>query len=961
MLGSDGVTAPPTVEVGAESLPATHEVDLTIGRHIGRYVVIDEIGSGGMGRVYRAYDPKLRREVALKRLRMAGGASPAARTRMLREAQSMAQLSHPNVVPVYDVDVDDGSLFIAMEFVDGDTLRGWLDHDQRSWQDIVGVFLEAGEGLLAAHRQGIVHRDFKPANVIVGRDGRTRVMDFGLARTQTGLPSSSPQLDEEVQARALEASASLGADDLEDLTGHDTVVGTPAYMAPEQHVGRPTDARSDQFAFCVALWEAVYEQRPYKGRDLRDLSNAKHRSPPRAPAGTRVPASVHAVLVRGLAPDPKDRWPDMAGLLEALRRLHSRRKPWPMVGVAGALLTLGGGIVWSQHTDSPCAGGEAEIGAVWSDAAKAEVHEGLRQSGVGFAESTVQRVDAALHAYAEAFTTMHREACEATRVRHEQSDEALDLRMACLSSRLDELATTVSLLSAANEEVAQKAVELATGLTPIARCADLPALRSKTPPPTDEETARQVEGVLEALSRAGIALKAGRHAEALKATEATLQSAEQLDYEPLLAQAELAHGEALWAVGQHRPARQRLESAMKTALRLSMTSVAAEAAVTLTGLIDAQQGRAAEARWLAHVGLALAEGDGTDPALTAEAMTRVGDLIAQEERMLDAEPYFRGAVEHVEAQLGPEHPSLVSLLSSWSSLLQVLDRHEQAQAVLERARELSVRVFGPDHPSTGSVLRQQAWLWMSAEQYARAEAAFEEGLAIYEAALGPEHPSTVSFLGTMAGAQAEQGRYEEAAQSILQAQQRIGPGLAQDHPMRASLWHNLATVRMMQGRYDEAIEHYRSAIEIRRRLGMKNDLAAALSKQAEALIELQRLDEARAALEEAEAIDLERFAETGMRSVLPPLQLGKLARLRGDGQAARQHLEIAWIFSAQDGSASQRAEAGLLLGQTLWELGLDRERARKLVTQAEEIAAGSTADGTQALAEQAQRWLAEHR
>ena len=295
-------SAPPFREPGDDNLPPGHR--------IGRYVVLRRLGAGGVGVVYAAHDPDLAREVAIKMLR-AKQADRQARQRLLREARLAARLSHPNVVTVHDVGVDGERIYIVMEYVEGLTLRAWIKHAPRSLEQILTVFLAAGEGLWAAHRVGLVHRDFKPDNVLVGHDGRVRVTDFGLARpaAEGELPASS-------------RSPRFGAEELTEakLTRTGDLLGTPAYMAPEQMRGLSTDARTDQFSFCVALYEALFGQRPYPARDLGQLFQLLlSGAAPAEPPPSEVPAGVQAALRRGLSHDSDARFPDLPTLMAALR------------------------------------------------------------------------------------------------------------------------------------------------------------------------------------------------------------------------------------------------------------------------------------------------------------------------------------------------------------------------------------------------------------------------------------------------------------------------------------------------------------------------------------------------------------------------------------------------------------------------------------------------------------------
>jgi anti-sigma factor RsiW len=303
---------------------------LSIGDRVGRYLVLSSLGAGGMGVVFAAYDPQLDRKIALKLLRSGiAVSSKDARTRLRREAQAIAQLSHPNVVSVYDVGTtDDGDLYIAMEFVEGDTLTSWLRNYPRTWREIIDVFLQAARGLWSAHGVGLLHRDFKPDNVLVGGDGRVRVTDFGLARSVL-----AP--DEVTRATPVMTALNLA------LTVTGTVLGTPRYMPPEQLTGPDVDARSDQFSFCVALYEALYGGHPLRGgTSISMLDHGDKAIPP--PEGTRIPAAIGRAVLRGLERDRARRFSSMGALIDELTP-RPRRSPARFAGLALAGVLLAGG------------------------------------------------------------------------------------------------------------------------------------------------------------------------------------------------------------------------------------------------------------------------------------------------------------------------------------------------------------------------------------------------------------------------------------------------------------------------------------------------------------------------------------------------------------------------------------------------------------------------------------------
>ena len=341
LLDASTVQGPGGPPATAETpLPADPQPHPSAPTWLGRFLVIERIGAGGMGQVYAAYDPELDRKVALKLLHghVDAGDRHAAE-RLHQEAQAMARLSHPNVVTVHEIGGHAGSIFIAMELVAGVDLGRWLAAQPRPWRAVLDMFRAAGEGLAAAHDAGLVHRDFKPANVLVGDDGRARVADFGLVHT-----GRSPEADP-----AAEATTRVGA-----------VMGTPAYMAPEQLRGAATDARTDVFAFCLALWEALLGSRPFAAESLDLRLQAIERGlpddPPRLPLRERW---LRPLLRRGLAADPGARWPGMRPLLAALahdpERARARRRRGALftaVSLAlGAALLFGGSALWSfAHT-----------------------------------------------------------------------------------------------------------------------------------------------------------------------------------------------------------------------------------------------------------------------------------------------------------------------------------------------------------------------------------------------------------------------------------------------------------------------------------------------------------------------------------------------------------------------------------------------------------------------------------
>ncbi|HEY0136911.1 MAG TPA: serine/threonine-protein kinase, partial [Nannocystis sp.] len=420
----------------------------TMPERLGRYMVIKELGAGGMGVVYKAFDPDLDRKVALKLL--LGQATPQARARLLREAQAMAKLSHPNVVPVFDVGVVDGQVFVAMDFVDGMTLSVWME-SRHPWQDVVEVFVQAGRGLAAAHAVGLIHRDFKPDNVLLRRDPATgelqaQVADFGLARRDDETGESITRPEPAVVMQSRHSLLDQG------LTRIGAVIGTPTYMSPEQHVGATVDARTDQFSFCVALFEALYGERPFTGETLEALAIAAS-GPRRPPPDRKVPGWLYRLCLRGMQPAREARFPDMeALLLEISRRRAQGRHRWfaaaggvAVIGALAAVLVNRG-----QPAEQRCAGGPARVAGVWDEAVQARAEQAFAATGVVYAADAWKAARGHVDRYGEAWATMYRDSCEATD-RGEQSAELMDLRTACLGRALQDLSALARLYVAADK------------------------------------------------------------------------------------------------------------------------------------------------------------------------------------------------------------------------------------------------------------------------------------------------------------------------------------------------------------------------------------------------------------------------------------------------------------------------------------------------------------------------------
>jgi tetratricopeptide (TPR) repeat protein len=919
-----------TIAADTDPAPRTGSPDLGQGSTIGRYIVLSKIGVGAMGIVYAAYDPELDRKVALKIVdarRTEDGSQ--GRGELLREAQAMARLSHPNVITVHDVGVVREHVFVAMELIDGVTLGRWLTAQPRRWREILGVFLPAGDGLVAAHDAGLVHRDFKPDNVLVGHDGRVHVTDFGIARV-------ADDTDDGTSRRSGGPTTRRGADgeaDDERATGLPRLFGTPAYMSPEQFVGADLDARCDQFGFCAALWEALYGQLPFSGRSVTQLALSVTRGELREPpANTGVPARLRRVLVRGLAADREARWPDMRTLLDELGRdpVRARRR---MLGV-GALLTIGGAAVWGlAQAQRPCTGADDKLQAVWDDARRAQVHEALRGSEVAYAEDTWHRVEDRLDAYAEAWVDMHVDACEATRVRGEQSAELLDLRVACLGGRLHELRALVDVLAQADAVVAERAVRSVGELPPIAACGDTEGLllRRVTPPAAD--VAVEVEAIRAELTEAHTLQRAGRPQAARDRLQALVERARATEYGPIVADASFVFGLALEKVGTFDESEAALREAYFTAMRHRHDQVAAEAASTLVFVVGNRLARPDEGtEWAAHAEAAVGR---WAPGGLEEARLRrtLGNVLHRQRKLDEARVQLERGVELSETTPGSSVAETEITRIGLAAVLLDAGELDAARDHYTRALDNLRAELGDDHPDVAIAHNGLG----NAEYYAHrldaADAHYREALRLWVSAYGEDYPGLCLLLSNLGNVADDRNEVDQARQYYQRAVdigvRTVGP----DHPDVAIAQQNLGMMLERTGDDAGALTAYQHSLRIREKTFGADHLAVARALGGLAWVHLRRgeLDEARTYAERLVAI--QQAAAAGKPSASVGTALTVLGRVQiAAGQSARARETLERSRELVEGQPISVARSQYALGLALERS--DPARSRELIEQA---------------------------
>jgi tetratricopeptide (TPR) repeat protein len=871
---------------------------LPLDSKVGRYVIRGVIGEGGMGVVHAAYDPELDRKIAVKLLRreVAAGDPEAAAARLLREGRAIAKLAHPNVVTVFDIGTHDGAVFVAMELVDGTSLDKWLA-TTRSWRDVIDVFVQAGRGLIAAHEAGIVHRDFKPANVLLGKDGRARVSDFGLARLEPSERRSSP--------------ATAASDDVR-LTQSGALLGTPSYMAPEQLDAEPVDERTDQFCFAVALYEGLYGERPFHGNTVASIREAIHAGKPAlGRPGRHVPGRLRPLVLRGLAVKPEERHATLGELVAGLAAARRRRAP---VWIAAATLALAAVVVFAllRSSDGACSGGRPKIEEVWNADVRANIERAFLATGKPYASSALASVTHSLDDYATKWADMHLDACRATVVRKEQSEDLLDLRMACLAERRDAFRETIEVLGRADADILEHANEVVGQLGEIARCADLSALRSPEPLPTFPVLRAQVEDLRRELSRAAALSRAGKVNDALAFVPTVVSRARQLGYQPFEAEALQILGDLQYEAGDSKDAIASLRAAVVAAEASGHELIVARAwrgLVAAIGLGAGDHAGALEAAEHARAVLGRLDPDGLDMA--ALQSTLAGVLRDKSDYTAAREAVHR-AIAILERKLPAGDPEIARAFSTLGTIEWFDEHADDAIAIFSRVRDDLSRALGPRHPMVGRTYHLLAGVYWERGNLDEALSANQKEIEIGQAALGPEYPDLSIALMIRGLIVMDQGKEEEAIATFLRGltvAEKLGP----DHPRVGALLDNLAVAERRRDQLASAREHAMRALAINeKRFGQDNyRYANTLQTLADIEIDDGKLDDARRFGDRALAIQLVKLRADNPRVAETYITLGELASASGKPTEAIEQVEKAVAIYRQPHTTPIQLAIGL--------------------------------------------------
>ncbi|MGB1015671.1 MAG: tetratricopeptide repeat protein, partial [Nannocystaceae bacterium] len=749
-----------------------------------------------------------------------------------------------------------------MEFLLGDSLDVWVAQP-RGWREILDVFIQAGRGVVAAHRVGIVHRDFKPQNVLVSEENLVKVLDFGLAR------ASGEEVHEGLFASTSDAlnpgSSASTSELLRPLTLTGALVGTPAYMSPEQYRGELVTAASDQFSFCVALYEALYQVRPFPGKTQRKVAHAIIRGEIIAPPeDTNVPQWVRRILLRGLEADPDARWPSMAHLLTALgKNPHKRRWQWAS---AGLLLVVSTALAYTfaswqlagPPVDLRCSGAQEKLAGFWDAPLQRELQTKFEVSELPYARDTWNRVQARLDSYTKEWAALHEEACRATTIRGEQSQTMLDLQMACLGHNLVELHSLTELLATADEPVIERAIRSAAALPSNTRCTDLARLQSQIQEPIAPTDFEAVQSIERQLAQAHVRHEAALYELARELTRSAEQDARKLGYNRLIAAATLAHGRALVELGIFTKAEANFIDAYWTAESAHDDERKVEAATELVNLVGVRLARhdggkaweqAAEAglrrlggtkrlraRFLDATGamyqqagerelalerhreareILLAELPENDPEL-AWSMNNLGIVYQASGDLEMAIEHFEDAIEIFRDAVGDQHPDVGVPLNNLGHALINQGKTAEAQAVFERVYELRRKVYGSEHPKLAHSLNALGNLHQQQGDLSLALSKFKLADKIWVKALGTQHPNVGYSSINLASIYLEKGNDDKAHEAFERAHHIWKAAYGPKHVTLGYSLDGLGQLALKRKQIDDAIRYFEQAVAIRR-------------------------------------------------------------------------------------------------------------------------------------------------
>jgi tetratricopeptide (TPR) repeat protein len=922
------------------------------GTQAGRYVLLEQIGEGAMGLVFAANDPELDRKVAIKLFRPSRsepGSLSMGQTRLLREAQAMAKLSHPNVIPIYDAGAFEDGVFLAMELVEGQTLLMWMREARHSWKEVLRIYRQAGQGLSAAHKAGIIHRDFKPANVLIGADGRARVGDFGIARATDAEPPLPRKITDVAPTEPLQslAPSALAPGSLSGpgssrlsaaLTVAGSVMGTPGYMAPEQYLGQVATALTDQFSFCASLYEALYGYRPFPGATLDEASASTRAGRPLPrPKDSRVPAWVDRIVLRGLSVEPPARYPSMDGLLEALGNDPAvARRKWA-AAAAGMVVLLGavvGARAWSHRHDGLCAGASQRLAGVWDPDVAAQAQAGLQATQLPFVGPTWTAVKTELDHYAAQWAATFTDACEATRRRGEQSEQALDLRMACLEDRREAISALAAMLGKADAKVAENAVAAARALPALERCSDLAALAQPTALPSDPAARARIEAVQKDLAQAKAQYHLGKMDDAKQIAQRVVESARETHYPPLIAGSLAALADIESTRSDSKSALPLYEEAFAAAEVARSDDLAASALLGIAQVQGVSLSHPEQGLVSAVLADGVLERAGRPLKLEANRHRMVGSLST-----IQGDPDRALAELHQALELHERLGDPLEIAKTLSSLgWAQLDRGDIAGARESLTRSLHLRegALGSDHPALLSSYNELSRLEQAESNFDLSEAYLRKGAKLNERIFGLKNRRACVFASNITNSLVGALRWREAVSEARDALALCTEVLGKDHPDLGVAHLMLGVALRGDGKPLDALAEHRLAGAHMERVQAAHPpfYCMVQRERGEDLLALGKAADALTAAQTAERCFGEGKVEGGRMSEVLLTEGRALAKLSRAAEAVpllQRSLEL--CVAAKEGPEDQ-AEVQFVLAQALWKT--KPQEARRQAREAEE-------------------------
>jgi tetratricopeptide (TPR) repeat protein/tRNA A-37 threonylcarbamoyl transferase component Bud32 len=915
---------------------------------VGRFRIDQTLGQGAMGIVYRARDLDLDRFVAVKVSRSQSRLDVGGEDRLRREAQALARLVHPNVIAIHEIGQHEGRAFVAMEYVDGPTLDAWVQG--RAVSEILHVLVAAARGLAAAHAVGLVHRDVKPANIFVA-GGTAKIGDFGLVRYEAVTEVRAP-----VEGSELEMTLSMAG----------SILGTPAYMAPEQLRGEVATEASDQFSFCVTMFEALFGKRPFEGATLAALRASFDQ--PVAPPTSTVPAWITSIVVRGLSLDPSNRWPSMTALVAALGDdpVATRRRRIRQITIGGVVAVLAGvavvALARGGATSEPaCAGFETKLAGVWDMPRTQQLRAAFARTTLPYASDVFARVAAQLDTYSRGWVDARVDACEATRVSGDQSEAQLELRMACLDRRLVDLGALVDVLGTnTNASVIQNSITATHALAPLADCANLSALAAGIELPADASARGRVAELQRKLGTVTALYETGQYKPGLTSAREVVDAAKPLQFAPVLAEAlhlrarlEHGSGDAAAAVATYEMA---IPAAADARDDVRVAQLWADLVHVLGSLA-----RADDALKLRPAAEAAFKRAGSPPAVEIKLLASYGDVYSAQGKFADAQAQYERALAINDKALGPsDHRFASSLLNNLGIAQQQQGAFAEAVRTYRRALAIDEELLGPNHPMLAVVLVNIGVGLAQSGDYDGARPYDLRALAVLEKALGPDHPNVGAVVDNIGAGYLSQGRYDEARPYQFRAIAIFETSGTPGEPYLAGAMANLGVAYLAQHKHADARQAAERSLEIYKKLGGPDHPTVATPLLLLAAIDSARGQHTTALAFYQQALVIYEKAHGAMHPDVATALTGiaqeslALKRVPAARTAAERALKIR---EQPDMPGFELAETRWALARALWSDVSARSRARTLAEQAREGFIAAADAGAKPLAD-VTAWLA---